>query len=201
MELRRAEATFSSFIACSFVFSVEPSYNALPLAAQLCIPASPAMDSRNWLSVLQHVLSPLSACFYLHRSLHSDFCASAEVRNSSNSAFRYPIPYPTSTNQYNTHTLSSSPVSVTQHWSAPSDHSLRIIQTENYNPRMSKTGIALLNTLVGSTVSVPESHSEGSVSSMLQSPMSTEAMTPAPAEGIATELPKLRQLHRMRRSH
>lgn len=154
-------------------------------------PASPVIDSRNWLPVFQHVLSPLSDCFYLFALFTLTSAHVPEYATRVNSAFRYPIPYPTPTNQYNTHTLSSSPVSVTQDWSTLSHYSLWIVQTDNYKPSMSGTSIALLNTLVGSTVSVPELNRKSSVSSMLKSSMSTKAMTAAPAEGIATDVPKL----------
>ena len=190
MKFRRAEATFSSFVACSFLFSVEPSNNALPHAAPIIL-ASPALalniGYQSFRMYFHQFLSVfISFALFTLTSAHVP-----EYATRVNSAFRYPIPYPTPTNQYNTHTISSSPISVTQDWSTPSDYSLWILQTDNYKPSLSDTSIALLNTLVGSTMSVPELNSESSVSSMLKSSMSMKAMTAAPAEGIATDLPKL----------
>lgn len=114
-----------------------------------------------------------------------------EYATRVNSAFRYPIPYPTPANQYNTHTTSSIPLSITQDWSTPSGYSLWIIQTDNYKPSLSDTSTTLLNTLVGYTLSALDLDSENYASSMLQSTLSTEARTAAPVVGIATGLPKL----------
>ena len=123
-----------------------------------------------------------------------------EYATRVNSAFRFPIPYPTPTNQYNTHESSSTPLSISQDWSTPSDYSLWIIQTDNYSPVLSETSVPILNTLVESTMSSFTLNDGNYASSTLQAVVSTgtheistgaRARTTALTTGPVTGLPKL----------
>ena len=123
-----------------------------------------------------------------------------EYATRVNTAFRFPIPYPTPTNEYNTQKSSSTPLSISQDWSTPSDYSLWIIQTDNYSPVLSETSVPILNTLVESTMSSFALNDGDSASSTLQAVASTgtreiltgaRARTTALTTGPVTGLPKL----------
>lgn len=131
------------------------------------------------------------------------FLSSAQVPEYAtrvNTAFRFPIPYPTPTNDYNTHESSSTPLSISQDWSTPSDYSLWIIQTDNYSPVLSETSVPIINTLVESTMSSFTLNDGDHASSTLQAVDSTrtrgiltgaQARTTALTTGPVTGLPKL----------
>ena len=123
-----------------------------------------------------------------------------EYATRVNTAFRFPIPYPTPTNEYNTHQSSSTPLSISQDWSTPSDYSLWIIQTDNYSPVLSETSVPILNTLLESTMSSFALNGGDHASSTLNavdSAKTSENLTGAQAEttmltaGPVTGLPRL----------
>ena len=123
-----------------------------------------------------------------------------EYATRVNTAFRFPIPYPTPTNEYNTHQYSSTPLSISQDWSTPSDYSLWIIQTDNYSPVLSETSVPILNTLLESTMSSFALSGGDHASSTLNavgSAKTSENLTGAQAEttmltaGPVTGLPRL----------
>ena len=123
-----------------------------------------------------------------------------EYATRVNTAFRFPIPYPTPTNDYNTHESSSTPLSISQDWSTPSDYSLWIIQTDDYSPVISETSVPILNTLVESTASSFPLDDGNLASSTLQAVKPTgtheiltgaQARTTALSTGPVTGLPKL----------
>ena len=123
-----------------------------------------------------------------------------EYATRVNTAFRFPIPYPMPTNEYNTHKSSSTPLSISQDWSTPSDYSLWIIQTNSYSHVLSETSVPILNTLVESTMSSFALNDGSFASSTLQAVASTgtheiltsaQARTTALTAGPVTGLPKL----------
>ncbi|CAF9917234.1 MAG: hypothetical protein HETSPECPRED_003187 [Heterodermia speciosa] len=123
-----------------------------------------------------------------------------EYATRVNTAFRFPIPYPTPTNEYNTHQSSLTPLSVSQDWSTPSDYSLWIIQTDNYSPVLSETSVPILNTLLESTMSsfaVNDGNAASSTLNAVDSAKTSENLTGAQARtttliaGPVTGLPKL----------
>ena len=123
-----------------------------------------------------------------------------EYATRVNTAFRFPIPYPTPTNPYNTHESSSTPLSISQDWSTPSDYSLWIIQTDNYSPVLTETSLPIINTLVESTMTSFALNDGDRASSMLQAldPTRTpgiltgaQARTTTLTTGPVTGLPKL----------
>ena len=123
-----------------------------------------------------------------------------EYATRVNTAFRFPIPYPIPTNEYNTHESSSTPSSISQDWSTPSDYSLWIIQTDNYSPVLSESSVPILNTLAESTMSSIAFNDGNLASSTLQvvEPTGTgenstgaRAGTTAFSTGPVTGLPKI----------
>ena len=112
-----------------------------------------------------------------------------EYATRVNTAFRFPIPYPTPTNQYNTHESSSTPLSISQDWSTPSDYSLWIIQTDSYSPGLSETSVPIIDTLTVSTMSSFVLNDGDRASSRLQTVESTR--TTALTTSSITGLPKL----------
>ena len=104
--------------------------------------------------------------------------------------YRYPIPYPTPTNTYNTDRSSLTSFTVTEDWSTPSDSSLSTSQTDSHRPSQASLDPAEIG-------SIPEPTASSSrVSSQRDSTISTHAAS-APiiplssATDLLTGLPRL----------
>lgn len=116
---------------------------------------------------------------FSHLSLSS--ARMPEYATRVNTAYRFPIPYPAVTNTYHTLAVSSTPLSITQDWSTPSDYSLWIIQTDDYS--LSNNGIQLFTALSEATMTASVFGNGSLPSSTLQTSKSTQTGMRAPTTG------------------
>ena len=106
------------------------------------------------------------------------------------SEYRFPIPYPIPTGPWHEAASSSTPTSVSQDWSTPSDYSYWIIQTDNYRPSITglveaSSGPMLLNSL---HITMSNDRDAASSTSTESEPMKTDVGQMS-AESITEDIP------------